>query len=267
MGSAVERVAVWWEGNYYPDAGEVIGWRERRVIRAGEDVSWPTLPGGVPGAAAGSAQTPPGPGEANSERAARRARTRLRRYAVANRLRYLWVLTLAPDACSQYPCQHVTDLRLVKRQVASFVKRGLRSDLRYGGAYVVGYERHKSGAWHVNLLLSRRLAHRAVELAWWRGNVWVERFTGGRGSSQRDGARRAAAYVAKYVTKDFEDVSPHVHRYDVAQGFAVRVVRVYALSATGIVEECQVGAVEYRFDAPAPESGRGPPIVWAAFGG
>lgn len=256
---------AWWEGNYYPDAGEVIGWREHRVLRAGEDVSWPVMPGRAGRSGGVSADTHPGPGEANSERAARRARSRLRRYAVANRLRYLWVLTLAPDDCSQYPCQHVTDLRLVKRQVASFVKRGLRGHAKYSDAYVVGYERHRSGAWHVNLLVSKRVAHRLIEVGWGRGNVWVERFSGRRGESMRDSARRAAAYVAKYVAKEFDGAGRHVHRYDVAQGFGVRVVRVFALSASGILEECDGGAVAYRYDAAAPESGRGPPIVWAAF--
>lgn len=268
MGSALDTTVSWWEGNFFPEAGEVIGWRERRVIRAGEDVSRPTFPHRVEegaGEAAGSAQTPPGPGEANAERSARRARTRLRRYSVANRLRYLWVLTLAPDDCSHYPCQHVTDLRLVKRQVASFVKRGLRAELGYDAAYAVGYERHRSGAWHINLLVSRRLPHRSVEVAWWRGNVWVERFRSRPGESMRDSARRAAAYVAKYVSKEFDGAAPGVHRYEVAQGFAVRVVRVFALSASGVIEACESGREVYRFDAPAPEHGRGPPIVWAAF--
>jgi hypothetical protein len=153
---------------------------------------------------------------------------------------------------------------VVKRRVASWVKRGLREGLGYQGAYVLGFERHKSGAWHVNVLVNGYLAHPRVESTWGRGNVWVSRFQSRRGESQRDLARRAAAYVAKYVAKEFGDSSPGTHRYEIAQGYTVREVRVFALSAQGLVEECGERVV-YQFVAPAAESGRGPPIVWAAF--
>lgn len=269
MGSGVgsartESIAQWWEGNFYPDAGEVIGWRETRVLRAGEEVSYPPAIVRTRTVAAGSAEPPSGPGESTRERASRRARTVLRRYATSNRLRYLWVLTFAPsgeEGLGEY------DLARCKRRTALFVKRGLREALGYRGPYVIGWERHKSGAWHVNVLVGERLDHAAVRDEWGRGFVWVSRFRSRHGESQRDGARRAAAYVAKYVTKEFADLPPGVHRYEVAQGFAVRSVRVFALSASGVLWECDAGDVAHRFDAPAPESGRGPPIVWAAFAG
>lgn len=264
MGSAsIERYAQWWEGNHFEDAGEVVGWRETRVIRAGDEVSYPLAMMGTRPVGAGSAEhTPTGELESSAVRAARRAKTRLRRYAVANRLTYLWVLTFAPDAGGVQEF----DLRAAKRATSAWVRYGLRDALGYQGAYVIGWERHKSGAWHVNVLLGARIDHRLLEVAWGHGNVWVSLFRARPGEGGRDLARRASAYVAKYVAKEFAEAGRYVHRYEVAQGFAVRVVRVFALSASGIIEECGAGPAAYRFDAVAPESGRGPPIVWAAFG-
>jgi hypothetical protein len=180
---------------------------------------------------------------------------------VANKLRYLWVLTFAPD---EHGVQEF-DLRRAKRATSRWIKAALRVELGYRGAYAIGWERHKSGAWHVNVLLGERVEHGDVERSWGHGNVWVSRFQGRQGESMRDAARRAAAYVAKYVAKEFSEVGDEgVHRYEVAQGFQLRVVRVFALSASGIVGEAG-GEVVYRFDAPVSESLRGPPIVWAAF--
>ena len=251
-------MAQWWEGNVYPDAGEVVGWRETRLLREGEVVSYP--PAMVRERTVAGSAAPPASQESNGDRAARRARTRLRRYSVANRLRYMWVLTFAPDAQGVQEF----DLRRAKRATSAWVRR-LRIDLGYQGAYVLGWERHKSGAWHVNVLIGSRVEHEAVAGSWGHGNVWVSLHKGRQGESMRDAARRAAAYVAKYVSKEFSEAGEEgVHRYEVAQGFQLRVVRVFALSASGIVEEAG-GEVVYRFDAPTSESLRGPPIVWAAF--
>jgi hypothetical protein len=173
----------------------------------------------------------------------------------------MWVLTFAPDAEGLQEF----DLRRAKRATAFWVKRALRAELGYRGAYAIGWERHRSGAWHVNVVIGERVEYEDVGRTWGHGNVWVSRFSSRQGESARDAARRAAAYVAKYVSKEFETVGEEgIHRYEVAQGFQLRVVRVFALSATGIIEEAG-GQVVYRFDAPVSDSLRGPPIVWAAF--
>lgn len=267
-GQRVESQLVrWWEGKHYPDAGELIGWRVSEQLPRSHERRpsvFEQLPKLLhpedPGPDAGSAREPTRDDESNRERAARRARTRLRRYAVANQLRYMWVLTFAPVGGTQ---EH--DLGRAKRATAAFVRRALRRSLGYRGAYVLGWERHQSGAWHVNVLIGARLEHADVARAWALGNVWVSRFRSKHGESGRDASRRAAAYVAKYVSKEFLTIDGGVHRYEVAQGFAVRLERVFALSATGLLEAVGLPVV-YRFDAPAAESGRGPPIVWAAFG-
>ncbi len=259
MRGQVERVAQWWEGNVYPDAGEVIGWRETRLLHQGKETSYP--PSVVRVRTVAGSAAPPAIAESNRDRAARRAKSRLRRYCVANRLRYMWVLTFAPDAEGLQEF----DLRRAKRATAFWVKRALRAELGYRGAYAIGWERHRSGAWHVNVVIGERVEYEDVGRTWGHGNVWVSRFSSRQGESARDAARRAAAYVAKYVSKEFETVGEEgIHRYEVAQGFQLRVVRVFALSATGIIEEAG-GQVVYRFDAPVSDSLRGPPIVWAAF--
>ena len=237
--------ATWWEGRYWPAAGEVVGWRES--VRLTGDVTGVGTPRGPGGTAARRGVA----SDDSRERAGRRARGRLRRYAVANRLNRMVTLTTAHQS---------HDERAVKAQFRSFVKRGLRGTLGYRGAYAVGWERHKSGAVHAHVLVGGFLPHAAVEAAWGRGFVFVQRF-GGRGG--RDAARSAAAYVAKYVGKSFDaDLdSPGRHRYEVAQGFDVAQVRVFALSARGLAEEC--GRVEVFWSAPAV-AGRGPPVMWAA---
>jgi hypothetical protein len=244
MGSASALSDVsWWEGNYYPAAGEVVAWREHRGRRDG-----PTPP---PQAKAG----PPAVAEGNAQRAIRRARTRIRRYAAANLLNRLVVLTWRDQG---------DELAVARQHVRAFIRYGLRVKLRYTGAYVIGWERHKSGAWHANVLVSRYIDHAELERAWGRGFVWISRFAGAGG---RDGARKAARYVAKYVAKDLDGIAERgSHRYEIAQGFAVRVVRVYGTSPTSLLGT--IGRpVVYRFDAIAPEVGRGPPMMWAALGG
>lgn len=248
MGSASGALAevAWWEGNYYPAAGEVIAWREWRGKRDG-----PVLPPGV-GVNLPERERPREP---NADRAIRRARTRIRRYAASNLLNRLVVLTWRDQG---------HDLQVARQDVRRFIRHGLRTVLGYRGPYVIGWERHKSGAWHVNVLVDRNIDHGALERAWGRGFVWITRFGAGSKNGGRDASRKAARYVAKYIAKDVGEFSVHgQHRYEVAQGYAVRVVRVYGTSPRSLL--LTIGrTVVYRFDAAAPEAGRGPPIMWAA---
>lgn len=239
--SALEHV-TWWEANYYPSAGEVVAWREYRGKR--DD---------PPAPPAGAERRP---SESNGDRAVRRARTRIRRYAAANLLDRMIVLTWEDQT---------EDLRTAQRHVRAFIRYGLRTVLGYRGPYVVGWERHKSGAWHCNILVDRNIDHGELWQEWGRGFVWIKRWKSRTRGSKRDAARGAARYVAKYVAKDLKDLPAGIHRYEVGQGFTVRVVRVYGTSPTSIL--LTIGRpVEYRFDAAAPDAGRGPPLMWAALG-
>jgi hypothetical protein len=55
-------------------------------------------------------------------------------------------------------------------------------------------------------------------------------------SGPRDEARLAARYLAEYIGKDFADHPKGLHRYDVAEGFQPRVVRVTGRSWHGALD-------------------------------
>ncbi len=90
-----------------------------------------------------------------------------------------------------------------EREVASEeVTRYLKRLRKAHGAslrYLVCFERHKSGAWHVHMLLHTRdsvLTTRAARAPWSAGF-----------SDAKVANVQAAGYVTKYVTKDLEDES------------------------------------------------------------
>jgi hypothetical protein len=177
----------------------------------------------------------------NAGRSASRSRSRLRRFVVANRLTKMWVVTMAeglsgPDGYGE-----------LVRRLGGFIRR-VRRDF-FGGKpvpYLWSIEPHPGGhGWHANVLLPQRfIDKRQMQRCWGHGNVWFTDFTkdrtdpfgrpingkpGASGSgtpsrSARSGSRRAAGYVAKYVTKDFgkADIGENRHRYEVAQGYQPR---------------------------------------------
>lgn len=278
MGHNSGRPVVVWNGSYYPDAGELTAWEEV----AGWDA--PT-PGGDAGAsvgdrmaaifagpvAAGPAEEPPAADNSTRKRSGRRARSRLRRYSAANRLDRLVVLTYRTP---QF------DLAQCKRDVREFLRRRLgpvathrrkrrrswRTSSSFGRAWAVTWEQHESGAWHVNVLLNVYVPHAALERAWGHGYVWITRFQTRRGG--RDGARAAARYVAKYVGKDIEGMASSVHRYEVAQGFQPRVVRLYASSFAELLREPHVverDRPSYIWQSIGEPSFTGPPVAFASW--
>ena len=153
-----------------------------------------------------------------------RAVTKSRRYFVANRLRFMWVLTFAVEH---------RDRGEVMGLVSEFARR-LRSALD-GRAFPYWYspELHLGGhGWHVNFFIPMYVQHPVVEALWGFGFVWVTDYATARRaargeplgmcSSPREGWRRAARYGCKYSQKDWspEHVGATNHRYEVAQGFA-----------------------------------------------
>lgn len=153
-----------------------------------------------------------------------RAGSRSRRYFVANRLRYMWVLTFAEG---RY------DRRGVMSEVGDFARR-LRA-VHGGEPYPYWYspELHPGGhGWHVNFFIPFRVPHAQVESLWGQGFVWVTDFASAMVGPQgeplglcrtpRESLRRAAHYGCKYSQKDWspEHVGPQNHRYEVAQGFS-----------------------------------------------
>jgi hypothetical protein len=206
---------------------------------------------------AGSARDPEQLRERNRARSGRRARSRLRRYAAANRLDRLIVLTYA---------QPEHDLPKVKRDVHLFVKRKLRGLLGPDAAYAITFETHKSGAWHVNVLVPGYIKHKRLERAWGRGFVWIHKFKAARGGSGRDAAREAARYVAKYAGKEVEGMASGQHAYEVAQGFQPHVIRLYGSSSIDVFAQAEDGATPaYIWQSIGEPDHTGPPVAFASW--
>jgi len=136
-------------------------------------------------------------------------------------------LTYAGEGCHD-PTQIRSDL-------GAFF-RGLRTE-RGGEAfpYVWVPEWHKTDhGLHAHFGVNRRIPVRLIREVWGHGFVYMTQRTGRpSGGSPLADARHAARYLSKYLSKDVG--GPHKnaswqHRYDVAQGFEPRSVRVDAWS-------------------------------------
>lgn len=227
--------------------------------------------------------------EANRQRAVRRARTRFRRFCVANRLTRMWVLTFAGEGL------HGPDgLERAKRCVRAFIRRMRRTLMRDRPfPYAYSFEPHPKGhGWHVNLFLAPVFVEkRHVQRVWGHGNVWFTDFerdsedwlgrriggevrAGGGGArsarNARRASRRAASYGSKYATKVWNDPSvfpPGVHRYEVAEGFAPRrqEVRVqdFSEAAAVVVSHPSFGELLWRMSSDDWVDHDGPAcMVW-----
>jgi hypothetical protein len=150
--------------------------------------------------------------------AARRARTRVRRFCAANRLNRFATLTYAPPFCR--------DPRVLREHVGKFF-RTLRGQL--GGdafPYLWTGELHADGLrWHAHFAVGRYVPRMKIVAAWPHGFVHIKLLGDlPYAASSLDQARRAAGYLSKYVGKSFGDQGQGLglHRYEVAQGFAPR---------------------------------------------
>lgn len=237
-------VAAGWALVVYPEAGEAGGsfrysWEPR-----------PRVSGGV------------GDPERSRREAARRARGQLRRYCAANGLNRLGTLTYAPPGCH--------DPLAFRADLGEFF-RALRVGL--GGAplpYAWVPEWHKTGhGLHAHFAVGRYIAKGAIGAAWGRGFVHIKQLGGlPVGSGVLEEARTAARYLAKYVGKDFAEHPKGLHRYDVAEGFQPRRVRVTGTSLFDALDAA--GAVMGRMPVQVWQSGeeaewQGPPAVWASW--
>ena len=147
--------------------------------------------------------------------AVRRARGKLRRYVIANRLNRLGTLTYAGEGCFD-PAQ-------LRRDVGAFFK-SLRPGL--GGAafpYLWTSEWHPGGhGLHVHFGVGRYVPQGLIRDTWGCGHVHIK-LLGDLpvGSGTLAEARLSAWYLGKYVGKALDDKRRHagLHRYEVAQGF------------------------------------------------
>ena len=201
---------VGWNLTVYPEAREAAG-SFRHTIDTWEGRR------GEPG----ESRNP----ERSSQIAAGRARTKVRRYCVANATNRFWTLTYEGLGCH--------DPAVLRSDLARFF-RGLRTER--GGKrfpYVWVPEWHKTDhGLHAHFVCDRYIHRSVIEEVWQRtpGHGFVKgKLIGqlGVGSSRADEARIAAGYISKYMDKDFDEKRVlGLHRYDLAQKFQPRQVVV-----------------------------------------
>ncbi|WP_159576525.1 rolling circle replication-associated protein [Microbacterium sp. 8M] len=198
--------------------------------------------------------------------AARRARSKLRRYCAANVLNRLGTLT--------YRGEGNHDSALVRDHLGAFF-RDLRASL--GGdpfPYAWVPEWHKTGhGLHAHFAVGRFIKRHMIEAAWPHGFISIK-LLGNLpvGSTKLSEARIAGGYLAKYVAKSFADpVGRELgsHRYDVAEGFQPERVRFTGPSRDAVLEQASAhlgSAPGVVWDSAALEQWQGPPTVWAQWG-
>jgi hypothetical protein len=203
------------------------------------------------------------PDRARAE-AGRRARVKLRRYCAANRLNRLGTLTYRGQGCHD-PVQ-------LRGDVAAFFK-ALRASL--GGQplpYVWVPEWHKTDhGMHVHFAVGRYIRRSLIDAAWGRGFVHIKQLGDlSAGATSWHEARAAAGYLAKYVSKTFGHDLGGLHRYEVAQGFQPKGVRLAGVSAGQLLAQAVevMGSQPERSWSSADQDGwQGPPaggFAWAS---
>lgn len=134
----------------------------------------------------------PDPERAERE-AVRRAQATVRRLVTEHRLVRMWTLTLREATTAE---QRGEVLRLVQL----FVKRVHRR--LPGLKYVAVLEWHPGGhGWHVHMVVNRFVPKRLVGELWGHGFVDTRLIRPRGDATEVAGARKAAAYVAKYLGK------------------------------------------------------------------
>jgi hypothetical protein len=234
-----------WSLNLYPGAAEAGGCLRVAESRAGE----------------GTSDRDP---ERSASEAVRRARSKIRRYAVSNRLNRLGTLTYAGGGCHE-PEQ-------LRADVAAFFK-GLRPALGGGRLpYVWVPEWHPGGhGLHVHFAVGRYVPQGLIRDVWGRGHVHIK-LIGDLpvGSGALAEARVAARYLCKYVGKGLDDDRRRagLHRYEVGQGFQpVPVVLTGRSDEEVLALACERmgSAPEVLWRSSSVEGWHGPPACWAAW--
>lgn len=168
-----------------------------------------------------------GSGEPDPDRsareAARRARTKVRRYSKANQISRLWTLTYAVEPENRR--EVVTNLQGFFRTL-----RRVHFDGRPFPYVWVIEAGAKRGRLHAHFGLGEFVPMAAVDRSWGRGFVHARRIRAL--DEERSSEAVVAGYLSKYVGKSMED-GPRArgeNRYDVAQGFQPREVLLPASS-------------------------------------
>lgn len=231
-----------WVVSLYPDAAEAGG---SLVFTAPSPVSWAV----------------PDP-ERSRVQAARRARTKVRRYCASNRLNRLGTLTYDGDGCH--------DERQLRSDVGTFF-RALRTGLDGPLPYLWVPEWHPQGhGLHVHFAVGRYVRRSLIADAWGRGFVHIKLLGDvPSGAGDLGESRLAARYLAKYVTKGARDaVTTGLHRYEVAEGFQPRRVSFTGTTGAAALAEAtgaMAGEPERVWWSRDDDAWQGPPAVWASW--
>jgi hypothetical protein len=221
--------------------------------------------------AGGSLRVPrrrdPRPGKGSSGRALdeakRRARGKIRRYCVANRLNRLGTLTYAGMGCH--------DPASLRQDVATFFKAMRRAIRSTSLPYVWVPEWHGGGhGLHVHFAVGRFVKQSLIRDTWGRGHVHIK-LLGDLpvGSGRLEEARLSARYLAKYVSKGVDDERDlGLHRYEVAQGFQPQAVRCDGRSMEEAIRRASnlMGrAPVHVWQSSSEEGWDAPPACWVAW--
>lgn len=241
-----------WLVRAYPRAGEAVA---VRVWGAeGAEVS-----GGGRGPLTPDEETHPP--QAPDARSTRRSRGRMRRYAVANRLRIMVTLTYAGVGCH--------DFDRFRADVAQFERR-LRK--RYPrAAFACAFELHPGGhGWHAHAAIPGYVPEPLMRRLWGHGHVFLQAFRGRGGTRRgREASRAVARYLAKYIAKG-ADVPPGRQRYTVRQGYQPECVEGWIEGPSGLEAAYAwvMGTTrppQYAWASAGDPEWTGPPVVFAAW--
>jgi hypothetical protein len=211
--------------------------------------------------------------ERSMQEAARRAATKIRRWATANECDRLWSLTYSnefvPETLGAIWSVHAEAFR---ERLYELV--GERFPL-----LLVPERGSKSGRPHLHALTNRYLPKELVERAWGKGwvdgrrlMVWQDRVSGQvvntRRMGRRERCRAAAGYLAGYVKKGFiEDHEFGRHRYSTSRGFAPRSRSARLLTSRGARSWCRLtmpGRLSSEWSSDESAAWVGPP-VWLGY--
>jgi hypothetical protein len=156
----------------------------------------------------------------------------------------------------------------MRRRVQGFMRRLQQ----HAGSvpYVYVLEQHKDGAWHAHLILGVYLRHAVVERLWGHGWVFVSKHGPRDGhlnqrETLRSVVRRAAGYVAKYVTKAYESGDGR-HGYEVGQGFQPESVVIDGEHLGELLSDLRQlmggGPPEVLWDSDQVPDWEGPRCLW-----
>lgn len=251
------RVRAHWSLTLYPDAREASGSFQPslRAVRSG---------------AAGSV-------ERSALEGGRRAQGKIRRYCAANGLNRLGTLTYAGEGCH--------DPEQLRADVAAFFKELRRSGFRgkgkiylplqhgaseHGGMpYLWVPQWHPGGhGLHVHFAVGRYINRSAIDECWGHGFVHIKLLGGlSTGSGWLEEARLAARYLSRYVGAQLDDERrlPGLHRYEVAQKFQPREVKLRGRSPDDLISQaCEIIGDEPKrqWRSDQAEAWHGPPALW-----